>query len=225
MQNAEMIRMDFFMPGFRSRGMMALMQALLAIATLMPGLATRANETESVRLSRPVLSLAAENVWMIDADVQVTLNSVLIDALKRGVPLVFSAEFEISKKRWYWFNERLLSQSRPLRLSFHSVTQQYRVSQSEQLLLMTANLDEALAATLNVRQWQVVLATGELSLQDLMQQIAKTPDAYEIRFRTRLDSAQLPKPLQLNALTNRDWNLSTEWVRPQLSLSGPGSAQ
>jgi hypothetical protein len=90
---------------------------------------------------------------------------------------------------------------------------------------MTANLDEALAATLNVRQWQVVLATGELSLQDLMQQIAKTPDAYEIRFRTRLDSAQLPKPLQLNALTNRDWNLSTEWVRPQLSLSGPGSAQ
>jgi hypothetical protein len=201
------------------------MQALLAIATLMPGLAARANETESVRLSRPVLSLAAENVWMIDADVQVTLNSVLIDALKRGVPLVFSAEFEISKKRWYWFNERLLSQSRPLRLSFHSVTQQYRVSQSEQLLLMTANLDEALAATLNVRQWQVVLATGELSLQDLMQQIAKTPDAYEIRFRTRLDSAQLPKPLQLNALTNRDWNLSTEWVRPQLSLSGPGSAQ
>jgi hypothetical protein len=192
---------------------------------LMTGLAARANETESVRLSRPVLSLAAENVWMIDADVQVTLNSVLIDALKRGVPLVFSAEFEISKKRWYWFNERLLSQSRPLRLSFHSVTQQYRVSQSEQLLLMTANLDEALAATLNVRQWQVVLATGELSLQDLMQQIAKTPDAYEIRFRTRLDSAQLPKPLQLNALTNRDWNLSTEWVRPQLSLSGPGSAQ
>ncbi|MFZ9391355.1 MAG: DUF4390 domain-containing protein [Burkholderiaceae bacterium] len=204
---------------------MALMWTLLAMVMLMTGLAARANETESVRLSRPLLSLAAENVWMIDADVQVTLNSVLIDALKRGVPLVFSAEFEISKKRWYWFNERLLSQSRPLRLSFHSVTQQYRVSQSEQLLLMTANLDEALAATLNVRQWQVVLATGELSLQDLMQQIAKTPDAYEIRFRTRLDSAQLPKPLQLNALTNRDWNLSTEWVRPQLSLSGPGSAQ
>jgi hypothetical protein len=201
------------------------MWTLLAMVMLMTGLAARANETESVRLSRPLLSLAAENVWMIDADVQVTLNSVLIDALKRGVPLVFSAEFEISKKRWYWFNERLLSQSRPLRLSFHSVTQQYRVSQSEQLLLMTANLDEALAATLNVRQWQVVLATGELSLQDLMQQIAKTPDAYEIRFRTRLDSAQLPKPLQLNALTNRDWNLSTEWVRPQLSLSGPGSAQ
>jgi hypothetical protein len=205
--------------------MMALTQVLLAIAMLMSGLATRANETESVRLSRPVLSLAAENVWMIDADVQVTLNSVLIDALKRGVPLVFSAEFEILKKRWYWFNERLLSQSRPLRLSFHSVTQQYRVSQGEQLLLMTASLDEALAATLNVRQWPVALTAGELSLHDLMQQVAKTPDAYEIRFRTRLDSAQLPKPLQLNALTNRDWNLSTEWVRPQLSLSGPGSTQ
>ncbi|MBU6142663.1 MAG: DUF4390 domain-containing protein [Betaproteobacteria bacterium] len=205
--------------------MMALTQVMLIIAMLMPGLVARANETESVRLSRPVLSLAAENAWTIDADVQVTLNSVLIDALKRGVPLVFSAEFEILKKRWYWFNERLLSQSRPLRLSFHSVTQQYRVSQGEQLLLMTANLDEALAATLNVRQWQVVPGAAELPIQDLMQQVVKAPDAYEIRFRTRLDSSQLPKPLQLNALTNRDWNLSTEWVRPQLSLSGPGSTQ
>jgi hypothetical protein len=204
---------------------MALTQVMLIIAMLMPGLVARANETESVRLSRPVLSLAAENAWTIDADVQVTLNSVLIDALKRGVPLVFSAEFEILKKRWYWFNERLLSQSRPLRLSFHSVTQQYRVSQGEQLLLMTANLDEALAATLNVRQWQVVPGAAELPIQDLMQQVVKAPDAYEIRFRTRLDSSQLPKPLQLNALTNRDWNLSTEWVRPQLSLSGPGSTQ
>jgi hypothetical protein len=61
--------MDFFMPGFRSRSMMALMQVLIVIAMLMPGLATRANETESVRLSRPVLSLAADNAWMIDADV------------------------------------------------------------------------------------------------------------------------------------------------------------
>ncbi|MFM8630830.1 MAG: hypothetical protein ACKODQ_05035, partial [Betaproteobacteria bacterium] len=71
--------------------MMALTQVLIVIVMLMPGLATRANETESVRLSRPELSLAPDNAWMIDADVQVTLNSVLIDALKRGVPLVFSA--------------------------------------------------------------------------------------------------------------------------------------
>ena len=75
--------------------MMALTQVLLVIAMLMLALAARANETESVRLSRPVLSAGSDNVWTIDADVQVTLNSVLIDALKRGVPLVFSAEFEI----------------------------------------------------------------------------------------------------------------------------------
>jgi hypothetical protein len=176
--------------------MMALTQVLLVIAMLMLALAARANETESVRLSRPVLSAGSDNVWTIDADVQVTLNSVLIDALKRGVPLV---------------------------LSFHSVTQQYRVSQGDQLMLMTNHLDEALAAALNVRQWPIAQHAAEVQLQELMQQLAKTPEAFEIRFRTRLDSGQLPKPLQLNALTNRDWNLSTEWVRPQLSLSGPGS--
>ena len=217
--------MDFFMPGLRSKSRMALIQAMVVIGLLTAGLAARANETESVRLSRPLLSAASDNAWTIDADVQVTLNSVLIDALKRGVPLVFSAEFEILRKRWYWFNEKLLSQSRPLRLSFHSVTQQYRVSQGDQLMLMTNHLEEALAVVLNVRQWPIAQHSAEVQLHELLQQVAKTPEAFEIRFRTRLDSGQLPKPLQLNALTNRDWNLSTEWVRPQLSLSGSGSIQ
>ena len=217
--------MDFFMPGLRSKSMMALIQAMVVIGLLTAGLAARANETESVRLSRPLLSAASDNAWTIDADVKVTLNSVLIDALRRGVPLVFSAEFEILRKRWYWFNEKLLSQSRPLRLSFHSVTQQYRVSQGDQLMLMTNHLEEALAVVLNVRQWPIAQHSAEVQLQELMQQVAKTPEAFEIRFRTRLDSGQLPKPLQLNALTNRDWNLSTEWVRPQLSLSGSGGIQ
>jgi len=50
-----------------------------------------------------------------------------------------------------------------------------------------------------------------------MQAVQAKPDAYELRLRVRLDSAQLPKPLQVNALTNRDWNLSSDWVRPKVA--------
>jgi hypothetical protein len=29
----------------------------------------------------------------------------------------------------------------------------------------------------------------------------------------RLDTGQLPKPFQLNALTNREWTLESSWLR------------
>ena len=41
----------------------------------------------------------------------------------------------------------------------------------------------------------------------------------------RLDTAQLPKPFQVNALTNREWTLSSEWKRfrfnPETTKSAP----
>jgi hypothetical protein len=37
----------------------------------------------------------------------------------------------------------------------------------------------------------------------------------------RLDTSQLPKPFQVNALANREWNLSSDWqtvrVPPELA--------
>jgi hypothetical protein len=33
----------------------------------------------------------------------------------------------------------------------------------------------------------------------------------------RLDTAQLPKPFQLNAVASRDWTLSSEWYRWSLT--------
>ena len=198
---------------------------LLWVVSLGP--VVHANETESVRLTKPALIQSADGVWTIEAEVQVTLNSVLVDALKRGVPLVFVAEFEMLKKRWYWFDEKLLGQARPVRLAYHAVTQQYRISQGEHLVSAYSNLDEALAAALHLKQWMLAPVQGEMSLTDRFQEIKKTPEAYELRLRVRLDSSQLPKPLQVNALTNRDWNLSSDWVRPRLVTApapapGPG---
>ena len=37
--------------------------------------------------------------------------------------------------------------------------------------------------------------------------------SYEAGVRMRLDTAQLPKPFQLTAITNRDWALASDWKR------------
>ena len=36
---------------------------------------------------------------------------------------------------------------------------------------------------------------------------------YHVAIRSRLDTDQLPKPLQFNALNNSDWRLSSDWKR------------
>jgi hypothetical protein len=41
----------------------------------------------------------------------------------------------------------------------------------------------------------------------------KKDSAYQASVRLRLDTAQLPKPLQLNAIASRDWALTSDWYR------------
>jgi len=37
--------------------------------------------------------------------------------------------------------------------------------------------------------------------------------SYLAGIRFRLDTAQLPKPFQLNALLGREWNIGSDWYR------------
>lgn len=190
-----------------------LLTLVLWLATLLP--AAMANETESIRLNQPTISLSQDKNWALDANVQVTLSPVLIEAVNRGVPLYFVTEFEILKSRWYWFDEKLLIQSKVVRLSYHAVTQQYRVAVGGLHQMSYPELSQALMAATSMRGWLLMDPEGQ-SLSGLMQAVQAKPTAFELRLRVRLDSAQLPKPLQVNALTNRDWNLSSDWVRPKV---------
>lgn len=152
---------------------------------------------------------------MIDTAVQVTLSPVLIEAVNRGVPLYFVSEFDVLRNRWYWFDEKILSQTKTVRLSYHAVTQQYRVAVGGLHQMAYPELDQALAAATSMRGWPITDFDGQ-NVNAAMQAVLAKPEAYEVRLRVRLDSAQLPKPLQVNALTNRDWNLSSDWVRPKI---------
>lgn len=182
----------------------------------------RANEAESVRLTDAVLFTDAEADLLLNAQVKVTLSAVLIDAVKRGVPLYFVTEFEVSKRRWYWFDERLIQQTKNIRIGYHPVTQQFRVAIGGLHQVSYPTLDEALAGALVLRGWQVA-SLSELQSAGLDQPLFKNSKAFEARVRVRLDSGLLPKPLQVNALTNRDWNLSSDWVSIRLPPQPHGS--
>jgi len=146
--------------------------------------------------------------YVLDADFEIELNPRLEDAINKGVALYFQVEFELTRKRWYWFDDSI-SRQLMLRLSYHALTRQYRIS-SGALYQSFSTLADALRVLSRVRSWQV-LERAE----------AGAGTDYEAGLRMRLDVTQLPKPFQVNALTSREWNLASEWRRWPFRVKAP----
>jgi hypothetical protein len=145
--------------------------------------------------------------WSLDARFEFDLNSNLEDAVNKGIPLYFTTDFELSRPRWYWFDEQPVSVSQSIRLSFQPLTREYRVSTGG-LQLGFSSLNEALSVIKHVTSWHVI---------DRNQ--VHTGETYTASVRMQLDIALMPKPFQIDAVNNRDWNLASDWKRFTFTVS------
>ena len=144
---------------------------------------------------------AGEDGHTLNADLDIALTPVLEDALNKGVPLYFVLEFEVVRSRWYWTNERIISARQHVRLTYNTLTRQYRVGTGA-LYQNFSRLPEALNFLSKIRRREEV-EPGAF----------KRGETYSAALRMRLDITQLPKPFQVNALGSRDWNLASDWFR------------
>ena len=144
---------------------------------------------------------ATDDGYQLSADIDFQLTSSMLEAVRKGVPLYFVVEFELSKARWYWFDQGVVKASRDRRVSYAPLTDQYRIAVSG-VSQNVATIEDVQRLLSRVRSW-TVLPKGRL----------KPGEKYEAAIRFRLDNAQLPKPFQLDILASKDWNLSSDWVR------------
>lgn len=144
---------------------------------------------------------ASEEGLLLSADFDFEFNSRLSEAVANGVPLYFVVEFDLTRPRWYWWDENTAARSTQLRLSYHALSRQYRLSTGP-LHQNFATLEAALDVMRRLRNWQV-----------LERSVVLRGAAYEAAVRMRLDTAQLPRPLQVSALTNRELRLESPWKR------------
>jgi hypothetical protein len=180
-----------------------------ASALAYPSLASEI-EVVDARLS------ATEEGVVLAADFSFELGPRLAEIVVNGVPLYFAVEFELTRPRWYWFDEKTASRRLQLRLSYHALSRQYRLSTGV-LQQNYPTLDEALKVLRRVRNWMVVDRA-----------VGLTEANYEAAVRMRLDVALLPKPFQLSALTSRELNLESAWrrfaFRPTAAMTAPAPA-
>ncbi|CAM3692187.1 DUF4390 domain-containing protein [Polynucleobacter brandtiae] len=150
-----------------------------------------------------------ENDWLLNTAFQVELTPGLEDAVQKGVVLYFQTEFDLTRARWYWFDERPALAQRQTRLSYQPITQQYRIA-SEGFTFSAKTIFEALQAVGTIGGWKVI-DNNQID----------SSKSYIAAVRMSLDLSKLPKPFQVNALNNRDWNISSDWVRVPFLPNGP----
>jgi hypothetical protein len=150
-----------------------------------------------VELSTLSVARSEEGVVLSFA-AQFDLPHAVEDALIKGVPLHFVAEADVYRSRWYWRDVRVSRAIRSWRLTYQPLTRKFRVGVAG-LDQTFDTLPEALAVLRASTRWKVA---------DLGQ--VEDDGRHYVEFSYRLDTTQLPRPMQIGFGAQPEWNLSIE---------------
>lgn len=85
----------------------------------------------------------SDDSYQLSADFDLRLKFVVEQALEQGVPLYFVSEFTLTHPRWYWLDEEVTRSEQTIKLSYNTLTRQYRITHGA-LFQNFVSLDNAL---------------------------------------------------------------------------------
>ncbi len=185
-------------PGWRKQLSAGLAAALLLVAA--------AVHAGSIEPQRAALT-PTEDGYALSAEFAVDLGPRLEEAVAKGLPLYFVVEFDLTRARWYWANEHIADRRLEYRLAYNALTRQYRLSLGS-LHQSFDSLAEAM---------RVISRIAALRVVD--KGVLKPGEVYNAALRLSLDRSQLPKPLQVDALADREWQVDAKVLRWQFTAA------
>ncbi len=171
----------------------------MLLASLLVASSARAQNSNAyisaMQLSR------SETELFLNAQIAFEMSPIVQDALTKGVPMIFTAEAEITRDRWYWYDKTITIASRVMRLSYQPLTRRWRVNVGTggvSLPQYFESLNDALASIKRFNRWRVA---------DLAEIDPTT--AHTIQFKFKLDLSELPRPFQIGLIGNNEWLIET----------------
>lgn len=149
-----------------------------------------------------------EEGYQLAANFDIRLSLLIEQALTHGITLNFISEFTLTRSRWYWLDEVATQTEQTTKLSYSALTRQYRLKRGT-LFQNFTNLDDALRALGNQSSNPIPAELLNKS-SGYIASLFKSNANYTAFARMKLDVTQLPKPLQVNALTSDEWKLDSE---------------
>lgn len=173
-----------------------LLQGLVGLLLLAAGWRAQAQGIELAQLQ----TARRDGELTLEFAARITLPKAVEEALHRGVPVYFVAEAELRRRRWYWRDERVARVSRTWRIAYQPLTSTWRVGLGG-LNQSMPTLPDAIAAVSRAAGWKI----ADLAQID--------PDSrYELEFDFRLDTSQLPGPMQIGLGGQGEWSIGVERV-------------
>jgi hypothetical protein len=144
---------------------------------------------------------------LVSAQVLFELPAAVEDALVKGIPLFFVTEADVLRERWYWYDKKVNSVQRHMRLAYQPLTRRWRLNVTPGSgrevnlgLALTQSFDtlaEAISTIKRISRWKIADAV-ELD----------AGVKYRVDFSFRLDLSQLPRPFQIGTLGQSDWDIA-----------------
>ena len=144
---------------------------------------------------------------LVSAQVAFELPSAVEEALLKGIPMFFVTEAQVLRERWYWYDKKIATVQRHMRLAYQPLTRRWRLNftagagrESSVGLALNPSfetLEDARSAIKRVSRWKIA------DVSDLDSGVK-----YKVDFNFRLDLSQLPRPFQIGALGQSDWELA-----------------
>ena len=170
---------------------------LLACQLLLICACAQAQAADGVEVTRANIE-ASEEGYRLAVNYVFDLNEELEDAIEHGVELAFTTQVEVTRPRWYWYDDKAVSQRQTIRISYNVLTRQYQVSVTGSMKQSFATLEDAMVLIRRPSRW-LIAPRGAL----------KAGETYNVTLRMFMDRASLSKPIQVTA-NNSQWRLDSK---------------
>ena len=170
---------------------------------------TGAPEVTALRVER------GDDGLYLSATLNFELPAAVEEALLKGIPMTFVNEADIYRDRWYWYDKRVATANRSVRIAFQPLTRRWRVNVASGAVSSPAtgmaltqhfdNLNDVVAIVRRVSRWKIA------DLTDI-----DADSRHNVDYRFKLDLLQLPRPLQIGVAGQNDWSINAQRnVRPE----------
>ena len=194
--------MAFFMHFCRKASLLLL---LICATTLAFTLAFAAGSSINIKSAELQLQ---DDYYGLDADVDMSFDKEIEEAVNKGVPLTFLIEFQIVSPRKYWFDDEIVTVTRTVSLSYHALSRQYLVNRGGHQQSFET-ISEAIHELAELSDWKVIDKS-----------LLEKPEVYKAALLIRLDQTKLPKAIQVDTIASEKWNLTSqkfEWTLKEAS--------
>lgn len=144
---------------------------------------------------------AVDDMWLVDALFDLSLDSEIQQALRNGVTLTIQMQFEVIRKRLLWPDEVVLEEQQTVELRYLLLSQRYVVTHTD------TNTQSSYATLYSALRYISQLRDYPLLPIDQL----KADGRYDAALRVVLVKEDLPGPLQVLAFWRGDFTLESEW--------------